>query len=206
MKKYLSSTSVIDCESVPIQEKARDLTQGQEDTIEKAKRLFYFVRDNIKYNLYVPKLLPEYFRASNTLFRGEGYCVQKAVLLAALARAVGVPAGLGFARLRNNLLPRRTIERLGTNILPFHGYTNLYLQGKWVKATPSFDLDMCLKYRIIPVEFDGINDAVFHTHNQDGELYIEYLADLRHYNDLPLDRLKKALTEHFGDWILEPTK
>jgi hypothetical protein len=151
--------------------------------------------------------LPEHFRASNTLSKGEGYCVQKAVLLVALARAAGIPAGLGFARIRNNLLPEKMLKRLGTNVFPFHGYSVLYLNGNWVRATPAFDLKMCVKSRIIPVEFDGQNDATFHSHNQDGELHIEYLMDLGHdFDDLPLDTLWELATRQFGSWILEPSK
>jgi len=206
MGKYLEPTFVIDCNNPSIQEKTKDLTKEQEDISEKAKSLFYFVRDGIKYNIYVSKSLPEHFRASNTLSKREGYCVQKAVLLVALARATGIPAGLGFARLRNNLLPEKTLKWLGTNILPFHGYAELYLNGKWVKATPAFDLKMCEKNRIVPVEFDGNNDAVFHSHNQDGKLHIEYLKDLGHYYDLPLDKLWNAIIQTCGGKALEPPK
>ena len=206
MGKYLEPTAVIDCNNPSIQEKTKDLTKEQEDISEKAKSLFYFVRDGIKYNIYVSKSLPEHFRASNTLSKREGYCVQKAVLLVALARAAGIPAGLGFARLRNNLLPEKTVKWLGTNILPFHGYAELYLNGKWVKATPAFDLKMCEKNRIVPVEFDGNNDAVFHSHNQDGKLHIEYLKDLGHYYDLPLDKLWNAIIQTCGSKALEPPK
>ena len=205
MEKYLKSTPVIDCDHPSIQEKNRDLTKGQEDVVKKAISLFYFVRDEIRYNIYVPKSLPEHFRASNTLSRGKGYCVMKAVLLVALARAAGIPASLGFARLRNNLLPEKTEKWLGTNILPFHGYAELYLNGKWVKATPAFDLKMCERNRIVPVEFDGENDAMFHSHNKDGKLHIEYLKHLGHgLDDLPLDRLWDILTQHFGGDFLEP--
>jgi transglutaminase-like putative cysteine protease len=207
MEKYLTPTPVIDCNNPSIKEKTKDLTEGQEDVIEKARSLFYFVRDEIKYNIYVLKSLPEHFRASNTLSKGEGYCVQKAVLLVALARAGGIPAGLGFARLRNNLLPEKMVKWLGTNILPFHGYAELYLRGKWVKSTPAFDLKMCEENRIVPVEFDGKNDAMFHSHNRDGELHIEYLKDLGHYyDDLPLDKLWDALIQTFGSKALEPPK
>ena len=204
-EKYLKPTPVIDCNHPSIQQKANDLTKEQEDTIGRARSLFYFVRDEIKYNIYVSKSLPEHFLASNTLSRGNGYCVQKAVLLVALARSAGIPAGLGFARLRNNLLPEKTVNWLGTNILPFHGYAELYLDGKWVKATPAFDLKMCEKIRIVPVEFDGKSDAMFHSHNRDGKLHIEYLKDLGHYyDDLPLDKLWDALIQTLGSNALEP--
>ena len=207
MAKYLNPTFSIDCGHPSIKEKSKALTEGRDDIINKAKNLFYFVRDEIRYNLYVSKSLPGHFQASNTLARREGYCVQKAVLLVALARAVGIPAGLGFARLRNNLLPEKTREWLGTNILPFHGYAELYLDGKWVKATPAFDIKLCEKNRLIPVEFDGRNDAMFHSHNQDEKLHIEYVKHLgNHYDDLPLERLQKILIETFGGGSLEPPK
>jgi len=205
MEKYLKPTLVIDCNNPAIQEKSKDLTRGQEDIAKKAQSLFYFVRDEIKYNIYVSKSRPEHFQASNTLSRREGYCVQKAVLLAALARSAGIPAGLGFARLRNSLLPEKTMNWLGTNIIPFHGYAEFYLNGKWVKATPAFDLKLCENNRIVPIEFDGESDAIFHLHNRDGKLHIEYLEDLgRHYADLPLDKLHNALIQAFGNEVLEP--
>lgn len=207
MGKYLKPTPVIDCDNQSIREKAKDLTKGKENIIEKARSLFYFVRDEIKYNVYTSKSLPEHFRASHTLSKGEGYCVQKAVLLVALARASRIPAGLGFAMIRNNLLPEKMLKRLSTNVFPFHGYSLLYLNDNWVKVTPAFDLKMCVKNRIIPVEFDGKNDATFHSHNQDGELHIEYLMDLGHdFDDLPLSMLWELVPRQFGSWFLEPSK
>jgi len=207
MERYLKPTFAINCDSPSIQEKSSNLTEGCGDIIKKAQSLFYFVRDEIRYNIYVSRSLPEHFKASNTLARRDGYCVQKAVLLVALARAAGIPAGLGFSRIRNNILPEKTLNWLGTNILPFHGYAEFYLNGKWVKATPAFDLKLCEKNRIIPVEFDGENDAIFHRYNQDGKLHIEYLKDLgRQYEDLPLDKLHEALIQTFGKVALEPPK
>jgi len=206
MGEYLRPTYFIDCDSPSIQQKTKDLTKGQEGNVKKAKNLFYFVRDEIKYDMYAPKSFPENFMASKILSRGKGYCVQKAVLLVALARAAGIPAGLGFARIRNNLLPEEVINWLGTNILPTHGYAELYLNGKWVKATTAFDLEMCEANRIFPVEFDGKNDAIFHSHNRDGKLHIEYLSDLGHYDDLPLDELWNIMTRHFGKPLTELQK
>lgn len=195
MKQYLVPTPTFDCDSEPIAGKAQELTQGLETDIDKAKALFYFVRDAIDYNLYVKKHMPEHFRASNTLARGKGYCVQKAVLLVALARAAGIPARLGCAKIRNHLVPQRVLDILKSNVFPWHGYAELYLDGKWVKATPAFDLKMCQEHRLIPVEFDGCNDARFHAHNQDGKPHIEYLLDRGTFDDVPLDEIRKALIE-----------
>ena len=204
MEKYLQPTPIIDCEDSSIIEKARDLTRGLEDTVERIKSLYYFVRDEIRYNPYLPKYLPEHFRASNTLSRGDGYCVQKAVLLAALARAVGVPARLGFAKIRNNLLPQRMTNWLGGNVLPWHGYAELYIEGRWVKATPSFDLRTCQENQIIPVEFDGKNDAMLPSQNRDGKLHIEYLMHRGHYPDVPVDKIREAVIQIHGAEYVPP--
>jgi transglutaminase-like putative cysteine protease len=197
MKKvdeYLIPTNIIDCNDVMIQEKANQVTKGQKEVVEKARKLFYFVRDEIKYNPFLPRYLPEHFRASNTLVRGEGFCVQKAVLLVALSRATGISARLGFAVIRNHLLPEKLAEMLITNVLPDHGYTELNINGRWVKITPALDIETCQKNRIIPVDFDGRNDAKFHSHTQDGKLHIEYLFDRGPYEDVPLIEIREWLS------------
>jgi transglutaminase-like putative cysteine protease len=197
-REYLEPTLCIDCDNPYVQQKTADLTEEQKNTIEKAKSLFYFVRDKIKYNPYAAKSLPEHYRASNTLAQREGYCVQKAVLLCALARAAGIPTRLGFATIRNNIVPERLAKLMGTDIFVYHGYVEFYIEGKWVKATPAFDLRTCEKNRIIPVEFDGKNDAVFHLYNRDGKLHIEYLKDIGRYSDIPLDEIWDMWIQTYG--------
>ncbi len=191
MEQYLRPTPIINCDATTIREKAQEVTEGQEGTIQKARSLFYFVRDRIKYNPYLPRYLPEHFCASGTLARRDGFCIQKAVLLAALSRAVGIPSRLGFAILRNHLLPEKVAEMLEGNVLPDHGYTELWLDGKWVKVTPAFDLKTCQENRIIPVEFDGKNNAKFHSHTRDGRLHIEYVIDRGPYDDVPVDEIRE---------------
>jgi transglutaminase-like putative cysteine protease len=191
--RYLKPTQIIDCDIGIIQKKAQQVTRGQGDAVEKTRNLFYFVRDEIKYNPFLPRYLPEHFRASNTLARKEGFCIQKAVLLVALSRAVGIPARLGFAVIRNYLLPEKVAEMLQTNVLPDHGYAELYIHGRWVKVTPALDTETCKKNRIIPVEFGGQNDAKFHSHTQEGKLHIEYLLDRGPYEDVPLIEIREWL-------------
>jgi len=195
LEKYLKPTPVIDADNEAVINRAQELTQGLNKDTDKAKALFYFVRDKIKYNIYVPKYPADTFRASETLKRGKGYCVQKAVLLAALARAVSIPARLHFAMIRNNLIPPKLYKARKSNIFPWHGYTELYLQEKWVKATPAFDLQMCQKHDYVPVEFDGKHDATFSLYDKEGKLYIEYLKDRGVYDDVPFEEIWQALGE-----------
>lgn len=193
IKHYLKPTPIIDCDHSTIKKKADELTKGQKKIKEIARGLFYYVRDEIKYNPYMPRYLPEHFRASDTLLRKNGFCVQKAVLLVALCRAVGIPARIGFAVIKNHLMPEKMANMLHGNVLPEHGYAELFLNNRWIRVTPVFDLEMCQKNRIVPVEFDGENDAKFHSHNQDGQSHIEYVMDRGPYEDVPLDAIREWL-------------
>jgi len=187
MERYLRATPAIDCDHPTIIEKAGSLIADKTNAADKAISLFYFVRDEVKYNMYVELDALEHYRASRTLDRKEGFCVQKAVLLAALARAAGIPSMLHLADIRNHLASEKAVEMLQTNVFTYHGYTEMYLNGNWVKATPAFDVETCRVNRWIPVEFDGKHDAILHPQSLDGKLHIKYIADHGTYDDLPLD-------------------
>lgn len=195
MQRYLQATPFIDSDHPSIVQKAQELTKGLEAPIARAKEIFYFVRDGIKYNVWTPKASPHDFRASTTLARGKGYCVQKAILLVALCRAADIPARLRFAIIRNHLLPQKLYEVMKSDVLPWHGYAEIYLNGRWIKATPAFDRDTCQKNGIIPVEFDGLNDATLHPRDLYGRLHIEYLKDRGPFDDPPLEEIQRALRE-----------
>jgi Transglutaminase-like enzymes, putative cysteine proteases len=147
MEIYLKSTQAIDSNHEAIRETEKKLTLGCTNDVEKATKLFYFVRDSIRYNVYMISMYLDDFRASTTLVRGKGYCVQKAILLAALGRAASIPTRLAFARIKNHRAPAHLIERLGTDIFPGHGYNQFYLNGKWVSAAATFDKELCQKNR-----------------------------------------------------------
>jgi transglutaminase-like putative cysteine protease len=189
---YLSPTFFIDCDEDIIKNKARELTLNLNGMLEKAQRIFYFVRDDIRYNVYSPRPTEECFKAGQVLANGEGYCVQKALLLVALARAAGIPARLRFAEIRIHLTAKSIAEKRGTNVFPYHGLADLYIDGHWVKATPTYDLGYCRKVGIAPVEFDGKSDALLPLCTLDGRLNIEYVQDRGFFDDLPLDEIRKA--------------
>ncbi len=189
---FLEPTFFIDCDTAIIKEKSQELIAQFDDNPEKARRIFYFVRDKIRYSIYSSRSEDSDFKASQILTKGQGYCVQKAVLLVALARAAHIPARLRFAEIRIHETARSLAEKRGTNIFPYHGLTDLYVKGRWVKATPTYDLEYCRKAGIAPVEFDGQSDALLPLSTLDGKTNVEYIHDHGFFNDLPLEQIRKA--------------
>jgi transglutaminase-like putative cysteine protease len=206
MDTFLQPTEVIDCDHPQIMQLASQTVHGAQDVHEQAQRLFYLVRDTIPYNLYVPFFLPEHYRASATLERGSGYCVQKAVLLVALARAVGIPSRLVFADIRNYLISERVAEVMETNLFVFHGYVEWLLGDRWVRVTPSFDKEVSQEHGYPLVEFDGKNDAVFPYHDADGRKFVEYVRHHGVFSDLPLDLILQAWDGIYGREKIEVWK
>lgn len=193
MEEFLHPTFFIDADATSVRGRARELTYGTSSDVERARALFYFVRDSLPYRIVHEIPGRDYFRASETLRRGDGFCMPKAVLLAALARAAGIPSRLHFADIRNHLLPPTTLERLRTDIMAYHTYVELYLDRKWVRATPSFDIGYCERFGIAPVEFDGRTDALLHRLDRRGGVHIEYVADHGTRADFPLEEVALAL-------------
>ena len=203
VSKYLSPTLTMDCDNPAIQAQAEQITLGLENPSARAKALFYFVRDSIRYNMYSPFHLLKHYQASWILERKEGYCVQKAVLLSALARAAGIPARLGFADLENHRMSDKLLRERGNNRFVYHSYSLLYVNSKWLKATPAFDLSMCQKQKVPPVEFDALHDAMFPSEDLDGNPFMEYTQDRGFFDDVPLDDILKARTELYGTERIE---
>ncbi len=192
----MKSTEIIDCDARSVKQKAQALTEGLESDREKAVALYYFVRDGIKHNPYAPSQLREDYKASSTLKRGHGFCQHKAVLLVALARAAGIPARLGFVDVRDHLLSQKFREMIGgDNLLIQHGYAELYVGGKWVHASPAYDLETCHKAGFVPVDFDGVNDAKDSAYNREGKPHIEHVKDHGHFDDFPYDYIRKYQQE-----------
>jgi transglutaminase-like putative cysteine protease len=206
MSPFLQATEAIDCDHPQIKGLASQTIRGARDVHEQARRLFYLVRDTIPYNLYVPFFLPEHYRASTTLQRGSGYCVQKSVLLVALARASGIPARLVFADIRNYLISEWVAELMETNFLIFHCYVEWLLGDRWVRVTPSFDKEVSREHGYPLVEFDGNNDAILPSHDAEGRKFVEYVRHHGVFSDVPLDLILQAWDQAYGKERVEKWK
>ena len=197
-KTYLEPTAMLDSGHPRVVRFASEAIGDVKDPREKAVRLYYAVRDGVVYDPYYPFYLPEHYRASHVLEIGRGYCVCKAGVLCAVGRACGIPSRVGFATVRSHLATTNLIEYLGTDLFVYHGFTEFLLDGKWVKATPAFNKELCLRHKVAPLEFDGREDSLFQAYDMENRRYMEYLADHGSFPDIPLDRILAAWHEVYG--------
>jgi transglutaminase-like putative cysteine protease len=197
MREYLEPTDIIDSDHPEVVAFARKHGDEKGDPRVVAVRLYYAVRDGIRYDPYNAGAEIESLRASSVLASGRGWCVTKAVLLSAACRSLGIPARLGFADVRNHLSTERLRETMKTDVFYYHGYSSIYLDGRWLKATPAFNVELCEKFRLLPLEFDGTEDSIFHAFDADGRKHMEYIRDRGEFADVPVEDLQRTLREKY---------
>ncbi|MCF8033900.1 MAG: transglutaminase-like domain-containing protein [Desulfarculaceae bacterium] len=189
LESFLEPAPGVQCEAPEVLELARKVAKGSANDVEAASKLFLHVRDTVRYSVRVPfEPLSEYL-ALNTLARGKGYCVQKAALLTALARALGIPARMGFADIVNHQLPEGLFEITGGNMLQYHSFTEWFIGGQWRKATPSFDAELSAQQGWRLVEFAAGEDLLLPATTLDGRPHIEYVQQRGWRHGVPLEEM-----------------
>jgi transglutaminase-like putative cysteine protease len=188
--EYLRQSPFIDCDNPTVQEFAHaTAADAGGDEIDRSIALYHAVRDRIIYDPYVDLTDPTNYRASSVLAHGRAFCIGKAALLAACARAVGIPARVGYADVRNHMTSPRLYELTKSDVFLWHSYTDLKVNGSWVKATPAFDAELCRRVGLAPLEFDGRSDSLFQAYDRAGQRRMEYLNDRGTYVDVPFETL-----------------
>lgn len=196
MKQYLEPGRYIDSAHPEVIAFSKAHASGA-FPVEQAVSLYYAVRDDIPYNPFLDFADARVYQASAVLEANQGFCVGKAALLAAAARAAGIPARVGFADVKNHLTSPRLAETMGSDLFIYHGYTELHLDGKWVKATPAFNLSLCTRFRVKPLEFDGRGDSIFHPFDEDNRRHMEYVRDRGAHADVPVEEIQHAFREAY---------
>jgi transglutaminase-like putative cysteine protease len=197
MQEYLKPTEFLDCDHESVREFAERHTAGARDATERAVMLYYAVRDGFQYDPYILDLRREALKASTLLTKTRGYCVEKAVLLAASARAAEIPSRLSFYNVRNHIATDRLAQVLEKDYLVFHGAAEMYLNGEWVKATPAFNKRLCDFLGVDAIEFDGTGDAIFQEFDRTGNVFMEYLHDYGAFDDMPYQMFLDELDKHY---------
>ena len=196
---YLQPTEFIDSDSPLVRDFATKAVAGAPSPREKAVKLYYAVRDGIYYDPYRIEHTREGFKASAILAKGYGYCVAKAIVLAAALRAQGIACKLHFADVRNHLTTARLKALMQTDTFYYHGYNDILLDGRWIKVTPAFNLSLCEKFRVKPLDWDGISDAVFHPFDLEGRRHMEYVTDHGSFADVPYETILNTFYTCYGD-------
>jgi transglutaminase-like putative cysteine protease len=196
----LAATPLVDSDHPDVRAFAERHARGANPR-EQAVALYYAVRDGFRYDPYRLDLSPEGMRASSVLSLGYGWCVTKAALLAAVARAAGIPARLGFADVRNHLSTQRMRDTMQTDEFIWHGYTDLWLEGAWRKATPAFNVELCDRFGLHALEFDGVHDSIYHPFDKSGQRHMEYLRERGSFAEMPLDTIVADFRVVYPRWL-----
>ena len=204
MNDYLKPTEFIDSDHSAVREFAMRNTSGAVSDTAKAVMLYYAVRDGFQYDPYVLDLRRQSVKASALLSKSRGYCVEKALLLAAASRAVGVPSRLSFYIVRNHIATERLAKALEKDYLVFHGAAEMYLNDQWVKATPAFNKKLCDFLSVDAIEFDGRADAIFQEYDRKGNVFMEYIHDYGAFDDMPYEMFLDELDKHYPHLTRNP--
>jgi len=196
MNEFLRPGRYIDSDHPAVVAFSKKNSSGKTDR-ERAVSLYYATRDSIRYNPFLDFSKEETFQASRCISAGEGFCIGKAALLAACARAAGIAARVGFADVKNHLTTPALRERMGTDLFVYHGYAEMLIEGKWVKATPAFNVELCRRFHVKPLEFDGREDSIFHPFDEQDRRHMEYLRDRGSHADVPVAEIMQAFRETY---------
>ena len=198
---WLEPTWFLDSDSPEIAAFSASAVGSADDPTEMAVRLFYAVRDGIRYDPYGAGYEREDYRASAVSRAPTAWCVPKSVLLTAAARNRGIPARLGFADVRNHLASERLREAMGTDLFAWHGYSELLLDGRWHKLSTAFNIELCERFGVQALNFDGTGDALMHPFDMAGNRHMEYVRQRGSHDDLPLDRILADFAEIYPHMV-----
>jgi len=198
---YLNPTYFFDYKSNEIQGLIKEFKTDTLTLKEKAIGWYYKVRDQWRYDPYNIHLIQEEYRASKVAMKPYGHCVDKSILLVAGLRALQIPARIHLAKVKNHIAVERLTEKFGTNELTPHGMVNVFLDQKWIKVSPAFNKELCEKCNVAPLEFDGENDSMFQEFDSKGNVFMEYLEDYGHFEDVPFEFMIKNMEENYPEII-----
>lgn len=171
----------------------RTLDGTEQTPTDRAVKLYYAVRDKILYEVYNADLSRAGLRASAIIGRGQGFCVHKSIVYAAVCRAAGVPSRIVLTDVRNHLASERLRELVGGDVFRFHALNSVHLAQRWVRATPVFNKMLCRLYKMDALEFDGSTDSMYHPYDRQGRQHMEFLHEYGEFDDFPYDLVVEGI-------------
>ncbi len=199
MEEYLLPTYCLDSDYPDIGELVAKLIEPTDSDSEKARKLFYYVRDSIHYDMYAATNHGDAYKASSILQKGRGYCLQKAIILAAMGRAAGIPSRLVLVAIKNYKAPPEVFTVMKSDIFFPHAYNQFYINSNWISAAATFDKSICEKINVPWVDFDGLSDAILPAQDYSGQPYIEYVDKYGVFADVPWGLILEKLPHYYGE-------
>ena len=202
----LQPTEFLDSDTDTVRDYAQKIVGSEDDPVRQAIKLFYFVRDKIRYDVYGIDMTRSGMKASSIIKNRAGFCIHKSIVFAASCRSLGIPGRLAFSDVRNHISTPALKALVGGDVFHYHAYAEIYLKGRWVKATPVFNLMLCNLFGIAPLDFDGVNDATLQPFDSEGRKSLEFITFHGSFDDVPYDQCIAALKQHHPRLFLEGGK
>jgi len=196
---YLSPTYYFDFENDAVKELIREFQTNKLSSKEKAIGIYIKIRDGWRYNPYHLSLTKAKYKASFIAVKPDGHCIEKSILLIACLRGLQIPARIHFAKVKNHIGVERFLEKFGTDEITPHGMVDVFIDGKWLKVSPAFNKELCVKCNVATLDFDGENDSIFHEFDISGNKFMEYLEDYGFFEDVPVDFILDNFKENYPE-------
>jgi len=171
--EFLRPTTFINSDDPAVRARAEELTAGCRTEAERAKKIFEYVRDS--YN-EVPCTT---YVASEVMTCGGNSCRRRSILLAALCRAVGIPARLHLQKV--TIKNWRRSDGTVADVTFAHGIAGININGSWYLYEPVGNRDKWISWtqdkrrgEEMPVQFYADRDCLFAS---DSKIIIEDLPD-----------------------------
>jgi hypothetical protein len=195
MEEYLKDTCFLDFQHSGFDQFLQGVDR-QKSEREVAVDLYFLVRDGFTYDPYHLDLRPDHLKASTVLGKKRAWCVEKSTLLAACARKCGIPSRLGYAIVTNHIGIEKLLHYLRRNEIVFHGYVELFVEGKWIKCTPSFDKNICRLMDVAPLDWNGEEDSMFQEFLKNRK-YMEYSHFYGEFADVPVELMNAEMKKYY---------
>lgn len=195
MQIYLQANEQFDFNSPEIRSFLQDFDTNLNEK-ELAIKLYTKVRDAFLYDPYHLNLRPEALVASKIVSKKRAWCVEKSILLATCARFFKIPSRLGFAIVTNHIGVDKLTFYLQKEEIVFHGYVELFVEGKWVKCTPAFDQRICRISNVSPLDWDGENDSMFQEF-EGNQRFMEYKHFYGTFDSVPIELMNAEMKKHY---------
>lgn len=173
IKRYLESSTVCDVEDRRIQRRARRAVRSSVTPADKADALRRFVTEFVRH-----KSLDIGFATASEVVRNQrGDCTEHSVLLAALARASGLPArGVsGIIQIPPGPMSPKKGAAFG-----YHMWTQVYIGNRWIDIDAAMRQTDCdpthIALALMPLNDEGMLDSIMSLMPLLGRLRIEVVS------------------------------